>query len=146
MTNISIKLYESKEELRKGFEVLKQLRTHLNEESFFNLYEEMQKQGYQLFGLEDRGLTVAVAGVSILTNFYNGRHVFVYDLVTDESKRSNGYGKKLLDFISDFGRRNGCQLVTLQSGVQRINAHRFYEHKMEYEKLSYSFSKVIEST
>jgi GNAT superfamily N-acetyltransferase len=144
MTNISIKLYETKEELRKGFEVLKQLRTHLNEESFFYLYEEMQKQGYQLFGLEDQGVTVAVAGISILTNFYNGRHVFVYDLVTDESKRSNGYGKKLLDFISDFGKRNGCQLVTLQSGVQRINAHRFYEHKMEYKKLSYSFSKNID--
>ncbi|MEH7400701.1 GNAT family N-acetyltransferase [Gottfriedia acidiceleris] len=110
----------------------------------FLVYEEMQKQGYKLFGLEVQGVTVAVAGISILTNFYNGKHVFVYDLVTDESKRSNGYGKKLLDFISEFGSRNGCQLVTLQSGVQRINAHRFYEHKMEYKKLSYSFSKDIE--
>ncbi|MFF2876795.1 GNAT family N-acetyltransferase [Gottfriedia sp. NPDC057991] len=64
--------------------------------------------------------------------------------MTDESKRSNGYGKKLLDFISDFGKRNGCQLVTLQSCVQRFNMHRFYEQKMEYKKLSYSFSKDIE--
>ncbi|PGS53695.1 GNAT family N-acetyltransferase [Bacillus sp. AFS041924] len=144
MSNISIKLYESKEELSKGFEVLKQLRTHLNEESFFNLYGEMKKEGFQLYGLEENGVTVAVAGISILTNFYNGRHVFVYDLVTDENKRSNGYGKKLLDFISDYGKRNGCKLVTLQSGVQRINAHRFYEHKMDYKKLSYSFSKTIE--
>ena len=144
MSNISIKLYESKEELSKGFEVLKQLRTHLNEESFFNLYEEMKKEGFQLYGLEENGVTVAVAGISILTNFYNGKHVFVYDLVTDENKRSNGYGKKLLDFISDYGKRNGCKLVTLQSGVQRINAHRFYEHKMDYKKLSYSFSKNID--
>lgn len=143
-SHIAIKHYESYEELKKGFEVLKQLRTHLNEESYFNLYEDMKKEGYQLIGLEVQGVTVAVAGFSILTNFYNGKHLFVYDLVTDETKRSNGYGEKLLDYLSEFGKRNGCRLVTLQSGVQRINAHRFYEDKMAYKKLSYSFSKTIE--
>jgi len=138
-----IQHYESNEELLKGFQVLKQLRTHLNEESFFELYEEMKKEGYKLIGLEDDGQTVAVAGIIIVTNFYNGKHVFVYDLVTDQNRRSNGYGKQLLDYIHEFGKENGCELVSLQSGLQRIDAHRFYEEKMEFRKLSYAFSKDI---
>mgnify|MGYP001070462464 CR=1 FL=1 len=141
---LKIRHYETKKELLKGFEVLKQLRTHLNEDSFFELYEDMKKEGYHLIGLEDNEVTVAVAGIGILTNFYNGKHVFVYDLVTDGNKRSNGYGKHLLDYIYEFGKDHGCQLVTLQSGVQRIDAHRFYEEKMDYKKLSYSFSKNID--
>ena len=140
---ISIHQYESKEELLKGFQVLKQLRTHLNEESFLGLYEEMEKEGYKLIGLEDHGQTVAVAGIIIVTNFYNGKHVFVYDLVTDQNRRSNGYGKQLLDYIHEFGKENGCELVSLQSGLQRIDAHRFYEEKMEFRRLSYAFSKDI---
>jgi GNAT superfamily N-acetyltransferase len=143
VNHISIKQYQTKEELLKGFEVLKQLRTHLNEESFIELYEEMKKEGFILIGLEENDVTVAVAGIGILTNFYNGKHVFVYDLVTDETKRSNGYGKQLLDYIYEFGKEKGCQLVTLQSGLQRKDAHRFYEEKMDYTKLSFSFSKDI---
>jgi len=138
-----IKHYESNDDLVKGFHVLKQLRTHLDEQSFFELYEEMKKEGYQVIGLEENGVTVAVAGIIILTNLYNGKHVFVYDLVTDESKRSSGHGKQLLDYLYEYGKKHGCQLVTLQSGLQRIDAHRFYEDKMEYDKLSFSYSKKI---
>lgn len=142
-STISIKHYETKEELLKGFQVLKQLRTHLNENSFFELYEEMKKEGYKLVGLEDNGETVAVAGIIILTNFYNGKHVFVYDLVTDHNRRSKGYGKHLLDYIHEYAKENGCKLVSLESGLQRIDAHRFYEEKMEFNKLSFAFRKEI---
>lgn len=140
---IFIQQYETKEELLRGFQILKQLRTHLSEESFFERYEEMKKEGYKLIGLEDHGLTVAVAGIIILTNFYNGKHVFVYDLVTNQNSRSNGYGKQLLAYIHEFGKENGCELVSLQSGLQRIDAHRFYEEKMEFRKTSFAFSKDI---
>lgn len=139
----SIVHYETKEELVKGFGVLKQLRPHLNEESFLTLYENMKSEGYKLIGLEVNEETVAVTGIGIQTNFYDGKHVFVYDLVTDEKNRSKGYGDELLNYVFEYGKEHGCELVTLQSGLQRINAHRFYEDKMEYKKVSYVFSKKI---
>lgn len=140
---ISIKHYETKDELRKGFTVLKQLRTHLNENSFLALYHQMKQEGYKLIGIEEDGKTVAVTGIIILTNLYNGKHVFVYDLVTDESNRSKGYGEQLLNYVHEYGKQNGCGQVVLESGLQRINAHRFYEEKMKYDKRSFAFSKEI---
>jgi GNAT superfamily N-acetyltransferase len=140
---ISIKHYETKDELIKGFEVLKQLRTHLDENSFLELYSQMEQEGYKLIGLEEDGNTVAVTGIIILTNLYNGKHVYVYDLVTDESNRSKGYGEQLLNYVHEYGKQNGCGQVALQSGLQRINAHRFYEEKMEYRKLSFAYCKEL---
>jgi GNAT superfamily N-acetyltransferase len=52
--------------------------------------------------------------------------LYVDDLVTDETIRSKGYGKQLLDWLIAEARRTGCQTFELDSGVQRFDAHRFY--------------------
>jgi GNAT superfamily N-acetyltransferase len=62
-------------------------------------------------------------------------------LVTDSTKRSNGYGEKLLDFVHEWASHHNYQCVALSSGLQRVDAHRFYEAKMGYDKVSYVFKK-----
>jgi GNAT superfamily N-acetyltransferase len=37
-----------------------------------------------------------------------------------------GYGTKLFDWLVDYARAENCQQLTLDSGVQRFAAHRFY--------------------
>jgi GNAT superfamily N-acetyltransferase len=132
---------------KKGFiaayPVMHQLRTHLELDQFLATVEEMREQGYRIFTLEVENKIVAVTGVAIQTNLYNGRHLYVYDLVTDQNNRSAGYGEKLLDFIHKFSKDNGCSLVELSSGLQRVDAHRFYVNKMGYTKASYSFRKGL---
>ena len=130
---------QSEAELKRAFPVLKELRTHLSEEDFFSLYGEMEKQGFQLYALEDEGEIKAVTGVQISTNFYNLRNMYVHDLVTKSTERSKGYGETLLRFIHDLARENDCSSVYLSSGLQRVDAHRFYTDKMGYEKKSYTF-------
>jgi GNAT superfamily N-acetyltransferase len=49
--------------------------------------------------------------------------------VTDEGRRSLGYGGLLLDWLVDYCRDNGLTELHLDSGVQRFAAHRFYLHK-----------------
>lgn len=39
---------------------------------------------------------------------------------------------------SCLAREKGAQYVSMESGIQRKNAHRFYEEKMNYEKWCYS--------
>jgi GNAT superfamily N-acetyltransferase len=126
-----------------AYPVMHQLRTHLQLDQFLTMVDEMREQGYRMFTLEVEHKIVAVTGVAILTNLYNGRHLYVYDLITDQSNRSAGYGAKLLDFIHQFAKDNECSLVELSSGVQRVDAHRFYENRMGYIKTSYSFRKEI---
>lgn len=64
-------------------------------------------------------------------------------MVVDEKKRSSGYGKELLNFIVDWGKTNECEVVALSSGLEKEYAHKFYEEKMDFKKVSYVFKKQI---
>ena len=127
----------------EAFPIMNQLRTDLTEESYLALLQNMKEDGYKLYALYIENKMVSVAGVSWRTNFYNKRHVFIYDLVTDISYRSYGYGERLLKYIHDLAREKGAEYVALESGLQRVEAHRFYEEKLEYDKWCYSFRKSL---
>lgn len=138
-------IYELKEkrDWQEAFPLIKQLRTHLNENSYLKFLDKMIDEGYKLFALYDDDQMAALAGVVVRTNFYYGHHVFVYDLVTDSSRRSQGYGEQLLTYIHQFAKENGCHMVALESGLPRSDAHRFYESRMGYTKFCFSFKKEL---
>jgi len=123
--------------------VLREFRRNLSEQDYLNLLEEMRKEGYRLFALRDGDVIVSLAGVAVRTNFHDGRHVWVYDLVTTSTARSKGYGRRLLEYIEDFARRENCRIVALASGLQRTDAHRFYEKNMSYDRTSYVLKKTL---
>ena len=90
------------------------------------------------------GDVLAVAGVGIRTNFYNGRHLFVFDLVTRPDRRSEGHGGELMAFLDDWARERGCESITLESGLWRDDAHRFYEDRLDMDRYCYTFKKTFE--
>ncbi|WP_226007048.1 GNAT family N-acetyltransferase [Natrinema salinisoli] len=139
MSSTDIRELTTESERREAFPVLVQLRDHLDAESYLALFEEMREEGYRMFARYVDDEPVAVAGVKIATNFYLGRHVYVYDLVTDEDHRSEGYGQQLLEFVHDWAAENDCEAVELESGQWREDAHRFYTEKMGYEEYCTSF-------
>jgi GNAT superfamily N-acetyltransferase len=129
----------TEEQWIKAFPIMQQLRTDLSLSTYIELLSEMTKGGYRLFAMNDENKIVALAGIQLNINFYNHRYVFIHDLVTDSSHRSKGYGEKLLDYIHKWAREKGARYVSLESGIQRKDAHRFYEEKMKYDKWCYSF-------
>lgn len=143
MATVAIRELTTEEAWRQAFPVMRELRPHLDEAAYLDYLREMREQGYTLFGLYCGEELVAVAGVIRLTNLYYGRHVWVYDLVTREDRRSRGFGEALLRHIHEWARKHGCGVVALSSGLQRARAHRFYEEKMGYEKTSYVFKKTL---
>src|SRR5438105_4805588 len=71
----------------------------------------------------------AVRGVAIYRvyeNTFDGVQLYVDDLVTDETQRSRGVGRALLAHLEQTARALGCRALTLDSGVQRQQAHKFY--------------------
>ncbi|MGX1902202.1 GNAT family N-acetyltransferase [Thermolongibacillus altinsuensis] len=140
-----IKELQTKQEILDAFPVMKHLRTHLDEHSYLELVNEArQKEGYRLFALYNKDeKIVAVTGFMPMITLYNGRFIWVCDLVTEPSERSKGYGEKLLSFVHRWSEENGYKIVSLSSGVQRVKAHRFYEEKMGYDKVSYVFLKRL---
>ncbi|HEX5802980.1 MAG TPA: GNAT family N-acetyltransferase, partial [Azospira sp.] len=68
----------------------------------------------------------AVALWRVIENTYEGRRLYVDDLVTDEAQRSRGCGKQLFDWLERRAGELGCDVLALDSGVQRAGAHKFY--------------------
>jgi hypothetical protein len=48
-----------------------------------------------------------------------------------------------LSFVQDLVKDEGYETVALSSGLQREKAHRFYEDKMGYDKVSFVFKKML---
>lgn len=61
-----------------------------------------------------------------IENTYEGRRLYVDDLVTDEAHRSTGIGRALLGWLEQRAQALGCDVLALDSGVQRSRAHAFY--------------------
>lgn len=121
---------------------IKELET---KEEYIKLVEDAKKlDSYKLFALYDEGIMTSLVGFKPMITLYYGYFVWVCDLVTDSEKRSNGYGEKLLSFVEEWAKLNGYSSVALSSGLQRHNAHKFYENKMEYDKASYVFKKDLD--
>lgn len=69
---------------------------------------------------------ICVAVWRVIENTYEGRRLYVDDLVSDESRRSRGAGKTMLNWLEARARQLGCGVLALDSGVQRSRAHHFY--------------------
>ncbi|MGE7884095.1 GNAT family N-acetyltransferase [Bacillus sp. NPDC094077] len=140
---MNVKEVVAEEQLHEVLPVLQQLRTKLSKEEASSLFRKMKEDNYKLFSLRNEDdEVVSLAGVAICTNFYNKKHVFVYDLVTAEAHRSKGYGNVLLSYIENWGTENGCESIALTSAFPRLDAHRFYERE-GYDKVSFSFHKEL---
>jgi GNAT superfamily N-acetyltransferase len=72
---------------------------------------------------------VAVAGFRVGESLAWGRFLYVDDLVTLPAHRSQGYGSGLLAWLRAYAAQAGCGQLHLDSGVQRKDAHRFYERE-----------------
>ncbi|WP_099156860.1 GNAT family N-acetyltransferase [Virgibacillus ndiopensis] len=136
----TIKELQSQKDIMEAFPVMKQLRTHLDETAYLDLVMDAQaKDSYRMFALINDREIVAVTGFKPMITLYYGRFVWVCDLVTHANYRSKGFGEKLLNYVHEWAKENNYENVALSSGIKRVDAHRFYEEKMNYDKVSYVF-------
>ncbi|GGP21238.1 GNAT family N-acetyltransferase [Silvimonas iriomotensis] len=82
--------------------------------------------GGRLIAVTQNDQVLGLALWRLIENTYEGRRLYVDDLVTDATVRSTGVGKKMLDWLETKARAQGCDVLALDSGVQRTLAHKFY--------------------
>lgn len=134
----------TEEEVRALHPVVRQLRTHLDEEEeFVVVVGRMRPEGYRLAAAYDeRGDPVGATGFRIQEMLAYGRILYVDDLVVVGDARSGGVGKALLGWLEGEARGTGCAAVHLDSGVQRTRAHRFY-FREGMEIRSFHFAREV---
>lgn len=117
-------------EIRRVHVVMRELRPHhADEHAFVRQVQKQMREGFRLAYIEEEGEIRGVAGYRILELLFSGRTLYVDDLVTREQDQSKGYGGQLFDWLIEEARREECHALTLDSGVQRFDAHRFYVRK-----------------
>ena len=122
-----IEVAETDEAIAATFDVMRQLRPHLEAQTYVQAIRQLAaSDGFQLAALLDDDVVRAVAGFRVMTMLCCDRILYVDDLVTDDRVRSRGYGKALLDWLKDEGRRRNCNDMHLISRVTREEAHKFY--------------------
>ena len=112
-------------EFAKAERVHRQLRPGLPADYLGKMRRVFAGGGRYCVALED-GEVAGVAVYRIHENTADGVKMYVDDLVTDETRRSGGVGKALMDYLQEVARKAGCECYTLDSGTFRQQAHKFY--------------------
>lgn len=124
--------------------VLRELRPHLTENLFREVYEKGYAQGLRFSAAyDDEGICVGAAGWRVIDNTSQIRMLYVDDLVTADGARSTGVGRRLLGHLEERAREAGCLHLTLDSGTQRTEAHRFYLRE-RLNIVAFNFDKVLD--
>ena len=84
--------------------------------------------------LKDARIALAVKGDTVLglavyrshENTFDGLKFYIDDLVTDETRRSEGVGHALIAHLESIAQKLGASGLVLDSGTQRTQAHKFY--------------------
>ncbi|MBP6654051.1 MAG: GNAT family N-acetyltransferase [Propionivibrio sp.] len=127
--------------LARAESVHRQLRPQLPPEYEARL-QVIFAAGARMALVVDADSVCSVALWRVVENTYEGRRLYVDDLVSDETRRSSGAGKMLLDWLQAKAESLGCDVLALDSGVQRDRAHRFYFREGMHIS-SFCFRKVL---
>jgi GNAT superfamily N-acetyltransferase len=86
----------------------------------------MAGDGFRVAALRVDGDVRAVVGYRVLQTLLFGRVLYVDDLNTDPASRSLGLGRQLMAWLRVRAVELDCRELQLDSGVQRLDTHRFY--------------------
>ncbi len=127
--------------LARAEAVHRQLRPNLPPD-YVGRMSEVLATGAQLALVVEDNAVLCIALWRVIENTADGRRLYVDDLVSDETRRSQGAGKMMFGWLEAKAAVLGCSALTLDSGVQRQRAHHFYFREGMYIA-SFSFKKVL---
>lgn len=117
---------KEKEDFLKCWEVVRELRPHLDQEQYLTLILYMIDEGYKMVFIEENGKAVSFCGYRVTTMLHRGRSIYIDDLCTLPEARGKGHARALLNYVLREARQQELQTVHLDSGHHRHDAHRLY--------------------
>ncbi len=122
--------------------VHRQLRPQLALDYAAKMQRVFAQGGRMVLAVEDE-LVLGLAVWRSYENTHNDLQLYVDDLVTDRDCRSRGVGRALIDWLDSRARTLAAGALTLDSGTQRVDAHRFYLRE-RFHITAFHFSKKLD--
>lgn len=121
---LEIRELASDEEIAGAYDVMAELRPHLQRDEFVARIRAQQREGYRLFAGFDNTRLVTLAGIRFSLTLSRGEHLFVDDLVTARSAQGRGFASAMIRHLARLTKNAGISKIWLDS---RDTARTFYE-------------------
>ena len=102
----------------------------------------MFDQGAEMAILTEGEAIRAIAVYRTYLTTFHGLRFYLDDLVTDETARSRGFGAQILAWCEQQARHRGCDVLDLDSGLQRARTHKFY-FRHDFGICAFSLTKPL---
>ena len=120
-------------DLERFYPVMKELRKDLILTDYLNICEKaIATSGYEIVAIEKNDQILAVMGYRVLYDFVHGKHLYIDDLVSTESHRSQGLGAQLLKYAENLAKELNCKGLRLCTGIENELGKKFYEREGWY--------------
>lgn len=133
--------YGKKDDLPSVLELIRELAIFEREPlAVINTVQEMEKDGFgedPVFGFLVAELNEKILGVSIYYYRYstwNGKCLYLEDLIITEAFRGKGLGTMLFNKTIDHARANGCKMLNLQVldwNKKAIDFYRLFDMEID---------------
>jgi ribosomal protein S18 acetylase RimI-like enzyme len=125
--SLELRLLDSPDDWTLAFDIMKQLRPHLESVHAFSAQVRRQReQGYRLLAACDGQSMLGLAGFRFQTNTLYGNFVYIDDLIVTEHQQRTGIGARLLDGVRRIAQEAHCAHLVLDTGLHMALAQRFY--------------------
>jgi ribosomal protein S18 acetylase RimI-like enzyme len=121
-----------KNDLLKIIELYKQLSSSNDDfqlEKINKIWDNIENNNIKYFIVKENSEIIGSCYIAIIPNLtFNGKSIgYIENVITDEKHRRRGIGKRLMEMAVKYAQEEDCYKVVLQSGIRRIEAHKFYE-------------------
>ncbi|WP_233900548.1 GNAT family N-acetyltransferase [Tenacibaculum piscium] len=97
---------------------------------------------YECVGLFDADLLIGICGLWHSTRHYIGKSVEPDHVFIDETYRGKNLGKQFFNWIYDYTRQKGCEVMELNTYTGNRKSHKFYYNE-GFEIYGFHFLKVM---
>lgn len=101
---------------------------------------EMFDKGYICLGVFDEDKLIGISGLWILTKYYVGRHIEPDDVVILPEYRGYGIGEKMMEWIYNFAKEQGCIASELNCYVGNSAGQKFWANE-GYRIIGFHYQK-----
>ncbi len=103
------------------------------------LETQLQNDSCQVLVAKVDGKVIGTATIYFIDVAVRGaKYALLEGLVTDKNERGKGYGSQLFKKTIEIARQKGCYKMIFTSGMDRKEAHKFYED-LGFKKWGYEF-------
>lgn len=119
---------------------LQLLNPNEQEQVLADRLQKMKSLDYRCIGIYDGEKLAGISGLWILFKHYSGKHAEPDNVIIHPDYRGKGLGEKLIGWIHDYAKEQGCESCELNCYVSNHAGVRFWI-SLGYEIIGYHMIK-----